>query len=80
MGFVLSMERTPAFTGRLSVSYRAPTPVGEALEFRCRLADRDGRKLLIAGEARHRDQLIAEAEGLSISIPIERFGATAEPR
>jgi acyl-coenzyme A thioesterase PaaI-like protein len=77
MGFVLSMERTPAFTGRLSVSYRAPTPVGEPLEFRCRLAERTDRKLLITGEARHGDQLVAEAEGLFISIPIERFGGTA---
>lgn len=74
MGFVLSMQRTPAFTGRLSVSYRAPTPVGEALEFRCRLAERTDRKLLIAGEARHDGQLVAEAEGLFIAIPIERFG------
>jgi acyl-coenzyme A thioesterase PaaI-like protein len=76
MGFVLSMERTPAFTGRLSVSYRAPTPVGEPLEFRCRLAERTDRKLLITGEARHGDLLVAEAEGLFISIPIERFGGT----
>ena len=77
MGFVLSMERTPAFTGRLSVSYRAPTPVSEPLEFRCRLAERTDRKLLISGEARHGDQLVAEAEGLFISIPIERFGGPA---
>jgi len=77
MGFVLSMERTPAFTGRLSVSYRAPTPVGEPLEFRCRLAERTDRKLLITGEARHGDQIVAEAEGLFIAIPIERFGGTA---
>jgi acyl-coenzyme A thioesterase PaaI-like protein len=74
MGFVLSMEKTPAFTGRLTVSYLAPTPVGEELEFRCRLAGREGRKLRIAGEARHGDQVVAEAEGLFIAIPIERFG------
>ncbi len=76
MGFVLSMEKTPAFTGRLSVSYLAPTPVGEELEFRCRLGERDGRKLRIVGEARHDDQVVAEAEGLFITIPIERFGGT----
>lgn len=33
MGFVLSMLRTPAYTGRLTVTYRAPTPIGEELEF-----------------------------------------------
>jgi acyl-coenzyme A thioesterase PaaI-like protein len=78
MGCVLSMERTPAFTGRLSVTYRAPTPVGVALEFRCRLRRRDGRKLLIEGEARHEGALVAEAEGLFIAIPIERFGPAAD--
>jgi acyl-coenzyme A thioesterase PaaI-like protein len=75
MGFVLSMESTPAFTGRLSVSYLAPTPVGQELEFRCRLKERDGRKLTIVGEACHGDVTVASAEGLFISIPPERFSA-----
>jgi len=74
MGFVLSMERTPAFTGRLTISYLAPTPVCEELEFRCRLRERNGRKLLIVGEARHDGDVVAEAEGLFISIPPERLG------
>jgi acyl-coenzyme A thioesterase PaaI-like protein len=78
MGFVLSMVRTPAFTGRLSVSYRAPTPVLEPLEFRCRLRERDGRKLQIVGEARHGDTVVAEAQGLFIAIDIERFGSPAD--
>lgn len=75
MGFVLSMERTPAFTGRLTVSYLAPTPICQELEFRCRLRERNGRKLLIAGEARHGCDIVAEAEGLFIAIPPERLGS-----
>ena len=78
MGFVLTMERTPAFTGRLTVTYRAPTPVGEELEFRARLKNRSGRKLLVLGEANWNGQRVAEAEGLFIVIPIERFGIGAE--
>lgn len=74
MGFVLSMERTPAFTGRLTVSYLAPTPVDDELEFRCRLHERDGRKLLIMGEARHGSDVVAAAEGLFIAIDPERLG------
>jgi hypothetical protein len=43
MGYVLLVQRTPAFTGHLGVAYRAPTPVG---------SDRRG-----AGHARrHRDR------------------------
>lgn len=75
MGFVLSMLKQPAFTGRLTVTYRAPTPVNEALEFRARLTDRSGRKLTIGAEATTATGLVvAEAEGLFIAIPAERFG------
>jgi acyl-coenzyme A thioesterase PaaI-like protein len=73
MGFVLSMLRTPAFTGRLTVTYRAPTPVGEELEFRAQLRERSGRKLVIEGRALREGVCLAEAEGLFIAIPIERF-------
>jgi acyl-coenzyme A thioesterase PaaI-like protein len=75
MGFVLSMLRQTAFTGRLTVTYRAPTPVGEELEFRARLVERSGRKLTIGADARSASGVtIAEADGLFISIPAERFG------
>lgn len=73
MGFVLSMVQTPAFTGRLTVSYLAPTPLGTQLEFRSRLRERDGRKLWIDGEAIADGQRFAEAEGLFISVPVDRF-------
>jgi acyl-coenzyme A thioesterase PaaI-like protein len=73
MGFVLAMARTPAFTGRLTISYLAPTPLGEELELRCRLRERDGRKVLVEGEATASGQTIATAEGLFIAIPPERF-------
>ncbi|MEP1123721.1 MAG: PaaI family thioesterase [Ilumatobacter sp.] len=73
MGFVLSMVRTPAFTGRLAVSYLAPTPLGTELEFRARLRDRDGRKLWIDGEATCDGQRFAESEGLFISVPLDRL-------
>ena len=74
MGFVLSMVQTPAYTGRLTVSYLAPTPLATPLEFRAHVRSREGRKLWIAGEARVGGERFAEAEGLFISIPIERFG------
>lgn len=75
MGFVLSMHATPAFTGRLTISYLAPTPVGAEIEFRARLRERDGRKLWIDGEAWHGGERIVTAEGLFISIPEDRLGA-----
>lgn len=73
LGYVLLMERTPAYTGRLSITYRAPTPVNEPLEFRARLARRQGRKLEIVGHARHGDTVVAEAEGMFIAVDMSRF-------
>ena len=75
MGFLLSMLRQPAFTGQLTITYRAPTPIGEHLEFRARLTGRTGRKLNIDAEATSASGVVvAEAEGLFIAIPAERFG------
>jgi acyl-coenzyme A thioesterase PaaI-like protein len=75
MGFVLSIHATPAYTGRLSVSYRAATPLGVELELRARLRSRHGRKLRIDAEARHGKALIAEAEGLFVAVDPARFAS-----
>jgi acyl-coenzyme A thioesterase PaaI-like protein len=75
MGFVLSITCTPAFTGRLTVTYRAPVPIGVPLEFRARLTGRDGRKLLMAGEGRQGDTLLAQAEALFVAVDPERFAS-----
>ncbi|MHB8593661.1 MAG: PaaI family thioesterase [Acidimicrobiales bacterium] len=73
MGFVLSIERTPAYTGRLAVTYRAPTELEEQLELRARLKRRDGRKLYMVGEARQNGRIVAEAEALFIAVDPDHF-------
>jgi acyl-coenzyme A thioesterase PaaI-like protein len=75
MGFVLSITCIPAFTGRLTVTYRAPVPLGVSLEFRARLTGREGRKLLMAGEARQGETVLAQAEALFVAVDPERFAA-----
>lgn len=78
MGYVLVVHRTPAFTGRLSVSYRAPVPMGEDMTVRARLERRDGRKLFMTATMTLTSDaakpVICEAEGLFIAIPPERLG------
>jgi acyl-coenzyme A thioesterase PaaI-like protein len=79
MGLAMSLSQTPAFTGRLTVTYRAPTPVGQPLEVRARLSDRSGRKMIITAELRAADQLLAEAEGLFITVtPRDFFRASRQ--
>jgi acyl-coenzyme A thioesterase PaaI-like protein len=78
MGYVLILHRTPAYTGRLTVHYRAPVPVGQELTIRARLTRRDGRKLTMASELSADGTLLAEGEALFIAIPPERLGISAD--
>lgn len=75
MGFVLSINATPAYTGRLAVTYRAPTPLGVEIEMRARLHSRHGRKLRIEADAHHGTTLLAHGEGLFIAVDPESFAA-----
>jgi acyl-coenzyme A thioesterase PaaI-like protein len=79
MGIVLTIQSTPAFTARLTVSYLAPVPIGVELEFRARQTWREDGKLFIAAEATHDGAVLAEAEGLFIALPPERFGLPPAP-
>ena len=75
MGNVLMIHGTAAFTGRLTISYLAPTPVGVELEVRAWLRERQGRKLFIDAAAFYEGEKIAEADALFIEIPRERLAA-----
>jgi len=75
MGFVLSINATPAYTGRLTITYRAPTPLGVEVEMRAKLHSRHGRKLHIEADARHGSTLLAHGEGLFITVDPESFAA-----
>ncbi len=73
MGFVLSILATPAYTGRLSVNYKKPTPVGEEIEFRGRCISREGRKIAMTAEASCNGDIFADAEALFITVPSHKF-------
>ena len=75
MGFVLSINATTAYTGRLTVTYRAPTPLGVEIEMRAKLHRRHGRKLHIEADAYHGTALLAHGEGLFITVDPESFAA-----
>ena len=81
MGYVLVLHRVPAFTGRLSVSYRAPVPMSVDMTVRARLERRSGRKLFMTSQMRLANDpeqpVICEAEGLFVAIPPEKLGLFA---
>lgn len=79
MGYVLQLSRTPAYTGRLTVSYLAPVPLGRDLNVKAWLEERNGRKLTIKAAMTDDGERICDADALFIAIPRERFGLPPEP-
>jgi len=69
-----------AMTGTLTIVYRNPTPLNAEIELRARTTDIDGRKVRTSGTLHVGDQLCAEAEGIFIQVPHERFLAHVRER
>lgn len=76
-GFALPMAGTAAYTGELTVRYLRPVPIGTALEFRARIAGRDGRKLTVVAECRAGHEQVATAVALFITVDLSEFGRAA---
>lgn len=77
-GFVLALQRQPAFTGELSVRYEAPVPIGAPLECRVRMESAHGRKLYMVGELYDGDAVLARSKATFITIPRELFYTSSE--
>ncbi|MBI2709020.1 MAG: PaaI family thioesterase [Actinobacteria bacterium] len=73
LGAAQTLSGAPGMTGRLIVHYRSPTPLHEELRLEGRFLRRDGRKVFTEGSMWVGDRLTAEAEGLFVSVPAERF-------
>jgi acyl-coenzyme A thioesterase PaaI-like protein len=67
-----------ALTGTLTVRYRKPTPLRSALRVEARFLRSEGRKIYTWAGLFQEDELLAEAEGLFISIPPGMFAAMNE--
>ena len=55
-------------TKKLTVVYHKPTPLNVDLEITSKLESIDGRKIMVSGEMKAGDTLVASAEGLFISF------------
>lgn len=75
LGSTQSLSGSPGMTGRLTVSYRSPTPLHTPLVFEGTLDRVEGRKIFTTGRLYAGDVLCAEAEGLFISIDFAKFAA-----
>lgn len=73
LGFAQAQSGRPGMTGRLTISYRSPTPLFREVRFVGRLDRVEGRKIYASAELTVGDTLCAEAEGLFISMKPEVF-------
>lgn len=66
MGALNRMRGRQAYTGRLIVNYRGPTPLGQPLQLRAWVGETSGRKITQHAEIHGPDGLCVDAEGLFI--------------
>ncbi len=71
LGMTQSLTGRPGMTGKLSITYRSPTPLHTKIRFKGWVDRVDGRKIFTKGTAHNGDTLCAEAEALFLSMPEE---------
>jgi len=80
LGFVQSLSGAPGMTGTLTVRYRKPTPLHTPLRFEARYLRTEGRKVHTEAHLFAEGVLLAEAEGLFISMRAGGMVALDEQR
>jgi acyl-coenzyme A thioesterase PaaI-like protein len=71
LGMAQSLTGRPGMTGKLSITYRSPTPLHTQIRFKGWVEKVDGRKIFTRGTAHNGGTLCAEAEVLFLSMPPE---------
>ena len=79
-GLLATWHRFPTVTARIAIRYRKPARINVRLRVSARVAAERGRRIEIAGELRDGEQLLAEAEGTFLHVPLEHFLLTPEGR
>lgn len=78
LGIAQTYSGNPGMTGRLTISYRQPTPLHAPLVFEGWFERSEGRKIFTAGRVLDGDRVTAEAEGLFITIDRAKFRQLAD--
>ena len=79
-GLLATWHRFPTVTARIAIRYRRPAPINRPLQISSRVTAERGRRIEISAELRDRDDVLAEADGAFLHVPLEHFLATPEGR
>lgn len=73
LGMAQSLGGKPGMTGTLTVRYRRPHPLHSRIDFDGELVRIEGRKIFTAGRSTVGGELLAEAEGIFISVDFAKI-------
>jgi acyl-coenzyme A thioesterase PaaI-like protein len=79
-GLLATWYRFPSVTARIFVRFRRPVPIGRELLVRARVAGARGRRTHVDAQLLERDDILAEARGAFLHVPLEHFLVTPEGR
>lgn len=79
-GLLATWHRFPTVTARIAIRYRKPARINVPLRVSARVTAERGRRIEIAGELYDGEELLAEAEGTFLHVPLEHFLLTPEGR
>jgi acyl-coenzyme A thioesterase PaaI-like protein len=79
-GLLATWHRFPSVTARFAIRFLKPVHINRTLTVSAELRDERGRRLEIRGALRDGEELLADAEGSFIHVPLEHFLRTPEGR
>ena len=79
-GLLATWYQFPAVTARIFIRYRKPVPINRGLALASWVTGSRGRRIHIDAELRDDDEVLAEARGAFLHVPLEHFLATPEGR
>jgi acyl-coenzyme A thioesterase PaaI-like protein len=79
-GLLATWYRFPSVTVRFAIRFLKPVHINRRLAISSELQAERGRRLDIRGELRDADELLADAQGSFIHVPLDHFLRTPEGR
>jgi acyl-coenzyme A thioesterase PaaI-like protein len=79
-GLLATWHRFPTVTARIAIRFRRPAPINRALRISSRVTAERGRRIEISAALRDGEDLLAEADGVFLHVPLDHFLATPEGR
>jgi acyl-coenzyme A thioesterase PaaI-like protein len=79
-GLLATWYRFPSVTARFSIRFLQPVHINRTLTVSAALQSERGRRLEITGALREGDELLADARGSFVHVPLEHFLRTPEGR